>query len=115
MTKAFALEGANFVIPFGKEPLLKDRTDGPAVIFDWTVAEAVHCAQKEGLITALVTNGRLIATLATSKSDSQIPPGRRFIYDQLRDVNCISLEFLEPGWSCRSFVRLPALPNLLTS
>ena len=105
MTKAFALEGANFVIPFGKEPLLKDRTDGPAVIFDWTVAEAVHCAQKKGLITASGPNGRLIATLATSKSDSQIPPGRRFIYDQLRDVNCISLEFLEPGWSAGALVR----------
>jgi hypothetical protein len=105
LTKALALEGANFVIPFGKEPFLKDRTDGPAIIFDWTVAEAVYSANKEGHATASGPNGRLIASLATSKSDSQIPPNRRFIYDQLREVNCISLEFLEPGWSAGALVR----------
>jgi hypothetical protein len=105
LTKALALEGANFVIPFGKEPFLKDRTDGPAIIFDWTVAEAVYSAHKEGHVTASDPNGRLIASLATSKSDSQIPPSRRFIYDQFREVDCISLEFLEPGWSAGALVR----------
>jgi hypothetical protein len=29
LTVALAAEGATFVLPFGREPLLKDRTDGP--------------------------------------------------------------------------------------
>ena len=40
LTKAHAVEGANFVIPIGKEPLLMDRTDGPSILLDWTVAIA---------------------------------------------------------------------------
>ena len=30
LSLALAREGASFVIPFGKEPLLKDRADGPS-------------------------------------------------------------------------------------
>jgi hypothetical protein len=111
LTKALSVEGANFVIPFVKEPLLKDRTDGPSIIFDWTVAEVVHRAQKEGLAKTSGPNGRLIATLATSKTDSQIPPRRRVIYDELRNSDCISMDFLEPGWSAGAFVR-PRLAQL---
>ena len=105
LTKALAAEGANFVIPFGKEPLLEDRTDGPSIIFDWTVAEAVAGALSSGTATASGPNGTLVATLATSKTDGHIPAGRRVIYEQLRDKNSISMEFLEPGWSAGAVVR----------
>lgn len=105
LTKALVAEGATFVMPFGKEPLLKDRLDGPAITFDWTVAEAVHRAYTDGHASPSSPNGRLIATLASSKTDSHIPPTRRAIYDQLRDGNCISMEFLEPGWSAGAYVR----------
>lgn len=105
LTRALAAEGANFVIPFGKEPLLQDRTDGPSIIFDWTVAEAVSRAKSAGIATASGPNGTLLATLATSKTDSHIPPERRATYDQLREANSISLEFLEPGWSAGAVIR----------
>lgn len=105
LTKALAAEGANFVIPFGKEPLLEDRTDGPSIIFDWTVAETVAGALSSGTATASGPNGTLVATLATSKTDGHIPAGRRIIYEQLRDKNSISMEFLEPGWSAGALVR----------
>lgn len=105
LTKALAAEGTTFVIPFGKEPLQKDRLDGPSITFDWTVAEAVHGAYKDGLALPAGPNGRLVTTLATSKTDSHIPPARRTIYDQLRNGNCIGMEFLEPGWSAGAFVR----------
>ncbi len=81
---ALASEGANFVVPFGKEPRLRDRDDGPSIIFDWTVAEAVLDALKDGRASSTGPNGRLAATLATSKTDSQIPPSRRATYDELR-------------------------------
>lgn len=99
LVRALAAEGANFVFPFGKEPLLKDRNDGPAITFDWTVAEAAHGALKSGAATAAGPNGRLISTLATSKTDSQIPATRRAIYDELRDADAVHMEFLEPGWN----------------
>jgi len=105
LTGALAAEGANFVIPFGKEPYLTDRADGPSIIFDWTVAEAVSRAQIAGIASASGPNGNLVSTLATSKTDGHIPAGRRVIYDQLREKNSISIEFLEPGWSAGAVAR----------
>lgn len=94
-----AAEGANFVFPFGKEPLLRDRNDGPAITFDWTVAEAVYESLTSGKAQASGPNGRLITSLATSKTDSQIPDTRRSVYNELRTADSVHLEFLEPGWN----------------
>ena len=105
LTVALASEGSTFVIPFGKEPLLKDRTDGPSIIFDWTVAEAAYRALKDGHAQAGGPNGRLIATLATGKTDSQIPANRRPIYDGLRNNGAVTMEFLDPGWSAGAIRR----------
>lgn len=115
LTTAMCVEGATFVIPFGKEPLLKDRADGPSIIFDWTVAEAVHRALKDGRAQPSNPNGRLVATLATTKTDSQIPPTRRLIYDDLRDKNAVTMEFLNPGWSAGAVqrTRLAQLGDIL--
>jgi len=109
------VEGANFVIPFGKEPLLKDRTDGPSIIFDWTVAEAVSRTLLAGHAQASGPNGRLVATLATGKTDSQIPAVRRPIYDGLRENAAITMEFLDPGWSAGAVqrARLAQLGDIL--
>ncbi len=105
LTSALAAEGANFVIPFGKEPLLTDRAGGPSIIFDWTVADAVFRAHSAGIAQASGPNGTLVATLATSKTDGHIPTSRRLIYDRLREANSISIDFLEPGWSAGAVIR----------
>jgi hypothetical protein len=105
LTGALAAEGANFVVPFGKEPFLTDRTDGPSIIFDWTVANAVSRSLSAGIAKASGTNGTLVATLATSKTDGHVPASRRAIYDQLREAHSISMDFLEPGWSAGAVAR----------
>lgn len=105
LTVALTLEGASFVITFGKEPLLKDHNDGPSIIFDWTVAEAVNRTLKEGHARSSSPNGRLVTTLATSKTDGHIPAPRRPIYDQLRGSDAVSLEFLTTGWSAGALRR----------
>jgi hypothetical protein len=99
LVDAIAAEGALFVVPFGQEPHLKDRDDGPAIIFDWTLAEAVHRALVNGFAQSSGPNGRLVASLATSKTDGQIPIHRRAIFDDLRDRGAIFLEFQTPGWT----------------
>ena len=99
LVTALASEGALFVIPFGKEPRLKDRDDGPSIIFDWTVGESVHRALIAGKTQASNPNGRLIMSLVTSKTDGQIPADRRANYGELRARDAITTEFQAPGWS----------------
>ena len=105
LTTALANEGANFVLPFGKEPFLKDRDVGPAITYDWTVAETVHQLLTNGKIVPAGPNGRLIATVATSKTDGHIPPNRRKIYEEMRDKSAIRMDVLNPGWSAGAIQR----------
>jgi hypothetical protein len=105
LATALAVEGATFVLPFGKEPLLKDRTDGPSIIFDWTIAEAINNAVKEGKAQPAGPNGRLIATVSTSKTDQNLPDARRPIFEELRDKGAISMEVLNPGWTAGAMQR----------
>ncbi len=105
LVAAVASEGAAFIVPFGKEPFLTDPSDGLSIIFDWTVAASVHRALLANRATASSTNGRLITSLATSKTDEQIPATRRPIYDGLRDANAVALEFLDSGWTAGAFRR----------
>jgi len=115
LAESLASEGATFVIPFGTEPLLKERSDGPSIIFDWTVAEAAYRGLKDGRAQSAGPNGRLIATLATNKTESQIPARLRPIYDGLRDSDAMSMEFLDPGWSAGAVrrARLAQLGDIL--
>src|SRR5437879_10981282 len=90
---ALASEGCTFVIPFGAEPFLKGRNEGSSIVFDWTVAEVVCRALRDGRAQPFSSSGRLIATFSTSKTEEQIPRNRRPIYDELRERNAISMEF----------------------
>lgn len=99
LTSALAAEGATFVLPFGKEPFLKDRIVGPSIIFDWTVATAILEVLKAGKAKPFGPNGHLIETYATTKTDSHIPAPRRTTYNELRQANAVSMSVLPPGWS----------------
>ena len=105
LTSALAAEGATFVLPFGKEPLLKDRVDGPSIIFDWTIAEAINNAVKEGKAQPSGPNGQLIATVSTSRTDQNLPATKRSIFEELRDKGAISMEALNPGWTAGALQR----------
>jgi len=104
LVKMLASEGATFVVPFGKEPFLNERSEGPSIIFDWTVAQGVFDAFQAGAAPS-GPNGTLVATIASSKTDSHLPEARRAIFDQLRAANCITMEFLEPGWTAGAVIR----------
>ncbi len=105
LTMSLAKEGATFVISFTKEPYLKDRNEGPSILYDWTVAEKLHEMLMEGTVNPSGPNGRLIFTLATIKTDANIPPHRRVLYDQLRDKSAVHMELLNPGWTAGAIQR----------
>jgi len=92
-------EGANFMIPFGKEPFLAGRSTGPSIIFDWTVAQTVAAALAAGTVAPKGPNGRLVTTLATDKLHKHMPPTRRPIFEELQKRDAMNLEFCPPGWS----------------
>jgi hypothetical protein len=98
LTLTLATAGARFVLSFGKEPFLDGRNDGPSIIFDWTVAESIQPALADGRAQPSGPSGKLISTIATEKTFSQIPQHRRELYDGLRSAGAISMEFLDPGW-----------------
>jgi hypothetical protein len=105
LTRSLVAEGATFVIPFGKEPRLNDQPDAPAIIFDWSVAEVLAGAIKNGDAPAVGPNGRLIATVSTSRTDDNIPLQRRDAYNELRKASAIELRFLAPGWTAGALQR----------
>lgn len=105
LTTALADQGANFLVPFGREPRLNDETNAPSIIFDWTVAESVYQILVAGRTKPSGPNGRLVATLATSRTNEQIPETRRQMYEDLRVRGAITTEFIEPGWNAGAIRR----------
>lgn len=97
-------EGAAFVIPLGKEPLLRNESNLPPLIFDWTVAEVIATALDQGL-TPMTSAGRIIATVATSKTDSHIPNPRKPVYEKLRAKEAVDLKFMRSGWTAGALQR----------
>src|SRR5436190_16285344 len=73
LTRQLAAEGACFAIPFGREPRINGRPDAAPIVFDWSVAEVISQSLKEGVVSPSGPNGRLIATVSTSKTGEHIP------------------------------------------
>ena len=99
LTFVLANAGAKFVLSFGAEPRLEGRQDGPSIIFDWSVAESVERSLTGGKAVASGEGGRLGATIATSKTERQIPDERRPLFEKLRDADALSFGYLASGWT----------------
>lgn len=99
LVSKLAEKGASFVVSFGKDPKLAHSDDPPSIIFDWTVAETLFGGLAHGATQATGPSGQLIATVATAKTDTQVPSHRRSTYDGLRKMGAVSMEFLDPGWA----------------
>jgi TIR- and PNP-associating SLOG family len=97
---ALAAEGATFVVGVGKEPLCRpDDPTSPSIAFDWTALEAIHDCVVRGATPASGTQGRLLAAVATEKTDDQIPAARLPVWNGLRAADGVRLEFVEAGWT----------------
>jgi Fe-S-cluster containining protein len=66
------------------------------------VQECLEC----GAACASGLQGRLVVTIATGKTEDQIPDARRPLWEALRELDAIELEFIEPGWSAGAVRRV---------
>jgi hypothetical protein len=99
LTAALLHAGGSVLIDVGKEPL-QDESDSnsPSIIFNWTVLEQIGSHLKKGGLPR-IDIGPLVATVASSKTESQIPEPRRDLWEQLKRSGAVMLEFLDTGWS----------------
>jgi hypothetical protein len=91
--------GGSVTVGIGKEPrAIEDDLSSRSTIFDWTVLERVGAYLLRGG-PVRTTHGPLVATVASSKTESQIPDDRRDLWEQLKGAGAVLLEFLDAGWS----------------
>lgn len=99
LTLSFARHGAGFIVNFGREPLLEGHDEGPSIIFDWTIAEAIVDALKEDPSLSRNFNGKIVYTVQTDKTQESIPAERRHIFDFLVGNEAIQSRFVTSGWN----------------
>src|SRR5712691_974126 len=98
LTDALLEAGGSVTVGVGKEPRATNDLSSPSAVFDWTVLERVGVYLRRGGAPTTV-QGPLVATVTSSKTESQIPENRRDLWEQLKKAGSISLEFLDAGWS----------------
>src|SRR3989442_6944267 len=92
LTGALLEAGGSVTVGVGKEP----RGDGgdpssPSLVFDWTVLEQVGAHLQRGGSPG-TSQGPLVATVASSKTESQIPDNRRELWEQLKMAGAVAVE-----------------------
>lgn len=99
LTTALLKNNGLVLVDVGKEPLSTEAVPGSqSTIFNWTVLEQVGSHLERGG-SSRVDTGPLVATVASSKTESQIPESRRDLWEQLKRGGAVLLEFLDTGWS----------------
>ena len=99
LTDALLRAGGSVTVGVGKEPRATEHDpSSPSIVFDWTVLERVGTYLRRGGAPR-TAQGPLLATVASSKTESQIPDDRRDLWEQLKEAGAVSLEFLDAGWS----------------
>ena len=89
LVKSLATKGATFAVQVGQEPLsVEDNPKPLPIIFDWTVIATVYESLQEGIINQS-HDEPLIFVPTTNKTESQIPPSRRELWDTLLDKNIV--------------------------
>jgi len=100
LVRSLGEAGATFVLGVGKEPLARpEDASSPSVIFDWTALATLHELLEAGIVSAVSPEGRLVSTIATYKTEQQIPDPRRVVWDGLVAADAVKLEYLAPGWT----------------
>jgi hypothetical protein len=100
LVRSLGRAGATFVVGVGKEPLARpEDSSSPSVIFDWTVLATLHELLRDERVAAAGPQGRLVSTVATHKTEGQIPEHQRKVWRGLNDAGAVKMEFTEHGWT----------------
>lgn len=100
LVRTLGREGAIFTLGAGGEPLADPGDEkSPAIIFDWTALSTLHDLLDDDRVEAQGPEGRLISTVATHKTEGQVPESRRGIWRGLREADAVRLEYTRPGWT----------------
>lgn len=91
--------GAKLLVGVGKEPRMEGRPDALPIIFDWTVIDAVGNYLRSDPTAQLASQGEVLVTVVTQKTEQQIPEDRRAIWQELLEVGAVRIEYMEPGWA----------------
>lgn len=100
LVRSLGRAGATFMVGVGKEPLARPE-DGssPSVVFDWTVLATLHELLLDDRVAPAGTQGRLVSTVVTHKTEAQIPEHRRGVWQELCGAGAVKMEFTEHGWT----------------
>jgi ATP nucleosidase Cap17-like protein len=105
LIRELAERGATFAVGVGKEPLARpDDPSSPAIVFDWTVLAALGDCLARGF-TQPASQGRLVATIATAKTDRHIPDTRQPLWDGLNAAGAVTLDHAKSGWASGAYRR----------
>lgn len=100
LVRTLGKEGATFALGVGGEPLADPGNENaPAVIFDWTALSTLHELLGDGRVEAQGLEGRLVSTVATHRTEDQIPDSRRSIWRGLREAHAVRLDYTKSGWT----------------
>ena len=92
--------GATFLTGIGREPRMRqDDPSSPSILFDWTVLESIHASIQQGRAQAVGPWGPLVISMATAKTQEQIPDDRRNLWEELIAVGAMDLRYEEHGWT----------------
>jgi len=75
------------------------------IIFDWTVAAAALKALEAGKGAPKAEDGQLLAVRTSQRARTQIPAGRRAVYDRLLELGALDLAFLPDTWRSGALMR----------
>src|SRR6478736_10227412 len=92
-------EGALFSVGIGKEPRLMNDVNQPSIIFDWTVLTTLAGRIAKDKAIASTMQGKLIATITTSKTAAQIPDEHSNLWSDLLGSDALFIRSVEPGWT----------------
>ena len=98
LVRRLALEGATFVVLVGGEPRTSSDQGGHAQIFDWTILSTLHEMALQGTLN-IPSPAALVTTVVTSRTEGQIPDGRRAIWEDLKKSDCVAVLPGEWSWT----------------
>lgn len=99
LVRILSEKGAAFLVGVGKEPRLEGKSEALPIVFDWTAISTINRCLKSGTAIPPDWQGKVLITIATQKTNAQIPEDRREVWQELLKCGVVQLEYIEPGWA----------------